>query len=118
MAQRYSSTQIDATPSRAERGAWWTLRVAAAMCFVGHGAFGVLRKEEWLPFFAVVGIGPDVGRALMPLVGVVDIAAGVSVLVSPRRMVLAYMAFWGLWTAALRPIAGISAWEMVERGGS
>jgi hypothetical protein len=35
---------------------WWILRLAAAMCFVGHGAFGIITKEEWLPFFAWAGL--------------------------------------------------------------
>jgi hypothetical protein len=43
-----------------------TLRIGACLCFVGHGAFGVIGKEAWLPYFAAVGIGPDTGRALEP----------------------------------------------------
>ena len=112
------ANRADAGRLDAGRTAWWTLRIAAAMCFVGHGAFGLLRKEEWLPFFALVGIGADAARVLMPLVGALDVAVGLSVLVAPRRAVLLYMAVWALWTAALRPLAGMSAWELVERAGN
>jgi phosphohistidine phosphatase SixA len=98
---------------------WWVLRVAAAMCFVGHGAFGIIGKDEWLPFFALVGIGPELGRTLMPVVGIVDVAAGFSVLVGPpRRAVLLYMVVWGAWTAMLRPLVGMPVWETVERAGN
>lgn len=38
----------------------WLLRSAAAMCFIGHGAFGIITKEGWVPYFGVVGI-PDRG---------------------------------------------------------
>lgn len=32
----------------------WCLRIAAAGCFIGHGAFGIITKASWVPFFAVV----------------------------------------------------------------
>lgn len=98
--------------------AYWSLRVGSATCFVGHGAFGIVTKREWLPFFAVVGIPADWAFSLMPVIGAVDIAAGIATLFAPRRAVLAYMAFWALWTALLRPLAGGSVFEMVERAGN
>jgi hypothetical protein len=33
----------------------------------------------------------------------------------PTRALIAYMAFWGLFTATLRPLAGEGIWELVER---
>jgi hypothetical protein len=97
---------------------WWILRVAACMCYIGHGAFGLLTKEEWLPFFGVVGIPRDAALALMPLIGAVDVALGIAVLWRPTRVLFVYMAAWALWTAALRPLAGGSAFELVERAGN
>jgi hypothetical protein len=96
----------------------WVLRVGAAACFVGHGAFGIITKPEWVPYFAVVGIPPEWAFALMPIVGAVDVAAGISVLLSPRPAVLLYMAVWGLWTALLRPLSGDHLWEAAERAGN
>jgi hypothetical protein len=96
----------------------WLLRVGVAACFIGHGAFGILTKEEWVPYFGVVGIAPDRAFGLMPVVGTIDILAGVIALVSPRPVVLLYMAAWGLWTALLRPLSGDSIWETVERAGN
>jgi hypothetical protein len=32
--------------------------------------------------------------------------------------VLLHLTVWGLWTAALRPLAGDSVWELVERAGN
>ena len=97
---------------------WWTLRIGAAACFIGHGAFGIIGKEAWLPFFALVGIGPEWAWRLMPIVGALDIAAGLVVLLSPRRAVFLYMAVWAVWTASLRPLAGDSPFELLERAGN
>ena len=44
----------------------WILRVACCMCYVGHGAFGIMTKVGWLPFFAVVGIPAETAWTLMP----------------------------------------------------
>jgi hypothetical protein len=94
------------------------LRVAAAMCFIGHGAFGIITKAGWLPYFAVVGIGPDLGYRLMPIIGTVDILLGLSMLIRPTKAALAYMTFWAVWTALLRPLAGQGFAEFLERAGN
>ena len=35
----------------------WLLRTACAAEFVGHGAFGIMTKAAWVPYFGVVEIG-------------------------------------------------------------
>lgn len=94
------------------------LRLAAGLCFISHGAFGILGKEAWLPYFALFGIGSEWAFSLMPLVGAVDIAVGVLVIVRPRPAYLAYMVGWAVWTAALRPLTGEPVWELLERAGN
>lgn len=96
----------------------WTLRLGAALCFIGHGAFGVITKAAWLPYFAVVGIPEAWAWRLMPLVGLVDIAAGLIVLLAPRKLPLVYMVVWAAWTALLRPLAGEPFFETLERAGN
>lgn len=96
----------------------YLLRIGFAMCFIGHGAFGLLQKREWLPFFHVFGIGDDTALALMPLVGAVDITIGFASLLLPIRLIFAYGAFWCLYTAALRPLTGQSGAEFFERAGN
>ena len=94
----------------------WLLRIACAAEFVGHGAFGIITKAAWVPYFAVVGIPPELAWKLMPLIGTLDITLGLVVgLVRPVRALLLYMAFWGLLTATIRPLAGEPIWEFVER---
>jgi hypothetical protein len=93
----------------------WLLRVACAGEFIGHGAFGVITKAAWVPYFAVAGIPPATAYVLMPLIGLVDISMGLLVLARPIRGALLYMTVWGLWTATIRPLAGEPIWEWVER---
>ena len=96
----------------------WCLRLGAAACFVGHGAFGIITKAAWVPYFGLVGIPSDLAYALMPVVGTVDILMGIAVLVSPRPAILLYMAVWAVWTALLRPFTGESFFETLERAGN
>lgn len=88
------------------------------MCFVGHGAFGVIGKRAWLSYFGVVGIGPELGWKLEPWVGMFDITMGVLMLLTPRRAIAYWMVAWAIWTALLRPLAGEPFWEALERGGN
>jgi len=94
------------------------LRIAAAMCFVGHGAFGLVTKAGWVAYFQVVGIDAGLAYSLMPIVGLVDVLLGLSALVWPTKAAFAYMALWGLWTALLRPLANQGVAEALERAGN
>jgi hypothetical protein len=96
----------------------WVLRVGVFLCFAGHGAFGIIGKEAWLPYFGVVGIGHDMGWRLEPIVGTVDILIGFLVLIRPRPAVLLYATIWAVWTALLRPFSGEPFWEAIERAGN
>ncbi len=94
---------------------FWLLRLACAAEFIGHGAFGIITKAVWVPYFGVVGIPEDVAYRLMPVIGTIDISLGILVLLTPVRAALLYMAFWGFMTATIRPIAGEPVWEFLER---
>jgi hypothetical protein len=98
---------------------FWILRFGVAMEFIGHGMLGVLHlAPAWIGYFAVVGIGKDAALRLMPIVGAFDVTMALAVIFYPVRGVILWMAAWGLWTALLRPLAGESAWETVERAGN
>ena len=47
----------------------WILRVAVAACFIGHGAFGIITKTAWLPYFAIFGIPEAWASTLCRLYG-------------------------------------------------
>lgn len=98
---------------------FWILRIGVAMEFVGHGALGVLHlAPTWTSYFAVVGISKEAALRWMPIVGAFDITMALALLFFPMRGAVMYMAAWGLWTAVLRPLAGESVWEAVERAGN
>ncbi len=96
----------------------YTLRTAIAMCFIGHGSFGIITKPIWCNYFAVFGIGRALAYQLMPVVGVVDILLGVMVLVYPIRAIPAWLVIWGALTALLRPLSGEPFAEFIERAGN
>jgi hypothetical protein len=89
----------------------WLFRLALCGEFVGHGAFGLMTKQAWVPYFTLFGLPEGWAWTLMPVVGSVDIVLGLLALVAPTRAGLLYMGCWGLFTALLRPLAG-------EGGGS
>lgn len=96
----------------------WTFRIGAFMCFVGHGAFGLITKEAWVRYFAVAGIGREMAFQLMPLVGALDVFMGCLMLLRPRAIVAYWMIGWAVWTALLRPLSGEPFWEALERAGN
>ena len=96
----------------------YILRVASAMCFIGHGAFGIITKAVWCNYFAVFGIGHDMAYHLMPVVGSIDILLGVSLLANPTRIVLSWLVLWAIVTASLRPLSGEPFGEFIERAGN
>ncbi len=81
----------------------WIFRIAVAMEFIGHGAFGIITKQAWVAYFGVVGIPEPWAWKLMPMVGTVDILLGLTALFRPCRAALLYMTVWGLWTALPAP---------------
>ncbi len=44
-----------------EQKIYYYARVAMAMCFIGHGAFGIITKQVWCNYFGVFGIGEATG---------------------------------------------------------
>lgn len=94
------------------------LRTGVALCFIGHGAYGIVTKAAWLPYFAVAGIGESLAWKLMPWIGAMDIMMGFLAFVWPCRALFAWAAVWAVWTALLRPLAGQGWSEFFERAGN
>ncbi|RJQ13490.1 hypothetical protein C4553_03695 [Candidatus Parcubacteria bacterium] len=93
----------------------WVLRIAVAGEFFGHGIFALQQKQSWIKYFEAVNLSPDTAMTIMPLIGIMDIALAVLILIKPVRVALLWMTFWGFWTALLRPIAGEPIWDFIER---
>ena len=97
----------------------WTLRITAALCFIGHGTWGLITKSGWLPFFASQGIEPELAWTLQPVICAFDILMALLLLKSPNRTILIWM-FFGLvdgYSSALgrKSRKGSGGWRM---GGS
>jgi hypothetical protein len=97
---------------------YFTLRMACAMCFIGHGAFGIITKQVWCNYFAVVGIGQGGAYRLMPIVGTADILMGLFMLFYPMRIIALWLVIWGIVTASMRPLSGEPFAEFIERAGN
>jgi hypothetical protein len=97
---------------------YYSLRLAVAMCFIGHGAFGIITKAIWCNYFAVFGISHDLAYRLMPFLGSFDVLMGIGMLVYPIRAIPAWLVIWGTMTALCRPLSGEPVAEFFERAGN
>ncbi len=94
----------------------WVLRIAVSGEFLGHGILALYGKPDWVGWFGRFGI-TDAGLAtqILFLVGVLDVALAVLILIKPVRIALIWMAFWGFFTALVRPLIGMPIWDFIER---
>ncbi len=99
----------------------WILRIGVAGEFFGHGVFALQRRPEWVRWVHdLSGMGEQAASDFIFYVGVVDVLLAILVLVRPVRIALLWMAFWGFWTALVRPLVGSDlwgkdVWDFVER---
>lgn len=95
----------------------WALRIGVAGSFFGHGMFALQGKEGWFKYFEPVGItNSETILTLLLLIGILDVALALLVLIKPIKPALLWMAFWGLVTALIRwPIGPDPVWDFVER---
>ncbi len=85
------------------------MQVAIAATFIGHGVEALMGHPKFVDYIVVVGRKwhlwqTDAAGALdaMWVIGVVDIAVGLSIIARPTRPVAMHMAFWGAVTALSR----------------
>jgi hypothetical protein len=105
-------------PEAVLRRVKWALQVSIALLFIGHGGFGFFQEKQVLrDHWAAVGV-VMAGSALW-ILGLIEMIAGVGVLLCTARLYLLTLAFWKVGTELLYPIAGrvVDVWEWVERGG-
>lgn len=94
----------------------WILRIGVAGEFLGHGVFAVLGKADWIKWTEqLTGLGTTTATTFIMVVGIVDILLAILVLTKPMKPLLLWMAFWGFWTALVRPLVGMPIWDFVER---
>ncbi len=92
------------------------LRVAVAGEFIGHGIFALQGKADWLKWISqLTGADAATAATLLTLIGIMDILIAAIVLLKPIKAALLWAAFWGAWTALVRPIVGMPIWDFIER---
>ena len=94
----------------------WVLKIAVAGEFIGHGVFALQGKKTWIDWIGQL-TGADAGTAtiMLTIVGLVDLLIALLVLIRPIRLVILWAAFWGFWTALIRPLVGEPIWDFIER---
>lgn len=94
----------------------WVLRIGIAGTFFGHGVFALQGKADWIKWTQQLsGMDASMATKFILIVGIVDIILAIWVLLKPKKSVLLWMAFWGFWTALVRPLVGLPIWDFIER---
>lgn len=96
--------------------ALWVLRIGVAGEFLGHGVFALQGKKDWVKWTEqLTGMDSALATQFIFLVGLIDIAIALIVLLKPIKPVLLWATFWGFWTALVRPLVGLPIWDFIER---
>jgi len=94
----------------------WLLRIGVAGEFLGHGLLAINGKTDWIGWISqLIQVDSATATTLLMLVGILDVLIALFVLIKPVKPVLLWAAFWGFWTALVRPIVGQSVLDFVER---
>ncbi|OGG49043.1 hypothetical protein A3G63_00625 [Candidatus Kaiserbacteria bacterium RIFCSPLOWO2_12_FULL_52_8] len=97
----------------------WLLRVGVAGEFAGHGLLAIQGKKDWIGWISqMTSADASTATTLLLLVGIVDVVLALIVLVRPIPVLLLWMAFWGFWTALVRPLVGAGWLDFVERSAN
>ncbi|MDX5586211.1 MAG: hypothetical protein QNK20_15085 [Aureibaculum sp.] len=96
----------------------WVLKIGVFGIFFGHGIYAIQVNTAWVPFLEAVGFSNEFALQIMPYIGILDILIAVSVLIKPLRIILIWAVFWAFLTALMRPIAGGSMLDFIERSGN
>lgn len=94
----------------------WILRIAVAGEFLGHGVLALQGKKDWIGWISeITGVQNELAVKLLFIFGIMDLLVALIVLFKPIKPVLLWAAFWGFWTALVRPIVGQPIWDFIER---
>ncbi|MBI5797829.1 hypothetical protein HZA98_02910 [Candidatus Woesearchaeota archaeon] len=96
----------------------WILRIGIFGTFIGHGILAIGVKQAWIQYLTVVGFSPETAAILLPIIGIMDVIVAFICLLAPIRIVLIWATFWAFATALIRPIAGDSILDFVERSAN
>ena len=94
----------------------WLLRIGVAGEFFGHGMLAIGKKPDWIKWMVqLIHVTPVTATHLIVWIGVFDVIVAAIVLFKPIRPILLWAAFWGFWTALVRPLVGVGWLDFIER---
>ncbi len=94
----------------------WVLRIAVAGEFIGHGLLALGGKPDWIPWVQhFIGVSAGTATEILFIIGILDVLVALTILLRPIKAVLLWAAFWGFWTALIRPLVGASYLDFIER---
>ena len=87
----------------------WLMRVAAAATFFGHGIQALARSPHFIELIQSSGeqllrlsISPAVAGKMLLVIGTIDLALAIAIVLARWRFVSGYMSAWGVLTAVSR----------------
>ncbi len=94
----------------------WLLRIGVAGEFFGHGMLAIGKKADWIKWTVQLAhVDQATATTFIVLVGCLDLAVAAFVLFRPVKPILLWAAFWGFWTALVRPLVGVGWLDFIER---
>ena len=97
----------------------WLLRLGVAGEFIGHGLLAVNGKPDWIGWISkLIQVDLATATTLLFIIGVADVIVALIILFRPVKPILLWMAFWGFWTALVRPIVGQGLLDFIERSAN
>lgn len=94
----------------------WVLRIGIAGEFMGHGLLAIGGKNDWISWInQITGVNDLIASKILLIIGVMDVLVALVILFRPIKPILLWAAFWGLWTAFIRPLVGLGWLDFIER---
>lgn len=96
--------------------AQWLLRIGVAGEFIGHGLLGIGKKADWIKWIVqLIHVSTSTATTMIVVIGCLDLVVAVWILIKPVKPILLWAAFWGFWTALVRPLVGVGWLDFIER---
>ena len=84
--------------------------------FIGHGLLSIGGKADFAKWIGMIlGTDPQTSLTLLWWIGAFDLVIAIIVLLRPIPAALLWAAFWGFWTALVRPLVGVGWLDFIER---
>lgn len=94
----------------------WVLRIGVAGEFLGHGLLAIEGKADWIKWISMmIGTSATTSGTLLWWIGLFDVVVALIILFRPINIFILWAAFWGFWTALVRPIVGVGWLDFIER---